>query len=87
MIFILAGGKNEALRTAAEAGLKLSQWRPVGPTTLRGIGADHEIWVSPCWKHRYGRFTQAIEADLKAALGRGSSSPRYVEIACHGHLA
>lgn len=82
MIFILTGGANEALATAAEAGLKLSQWRPVGIATLRGIGSQHEIWVSPCWKHRRGDSAMWIEAELNAAFAMGPLGPKYVQIAC-----
>jgi hypothetical protein len=82
VIFILTGGKNEALATAAEAGLKLSQWQPVGIATLRGIGSDHEIWISPCWKHRRGDSARKIESDLLGALAMGDLGPKYVQIAC-----
>lgn len=83
MIFILTGGKNEAILTAAEAGLRLSEWRPVGMATLRGIASPHhEIWVSPCWKHRRGESANKIEAELLAALLMGSLGPKYVQIAC-----
>ena len=79
MIFILTGGKNEAIATAAEAGLRLSQWQPVGMATLRGIGSDHEIWISPCWKHRRGESAKAIDAEVQIALQQGA---RYVQVAC-----
>jgi len=82
MIFILTGGKNEAILTAAEAGLRLSEWRPVGIATLRGVGSGHEIWVSPCWKHRRGESANKIEAELLAAFATGPFGPKYVQIAC-----